>query len=77
MLVIIDVKPKDLGLPTEGYISVEEVHDVSLLVGLTWIPPGAVPHAWRAGVVFPLGGRWGSTLLVGFWSLCRHLVPGF
>lgn len=29
VLVIIDVKPKDLGLPTEAYISVEEVHDVS------------------------------------------------
>lgn len=33
MLVIIDVKPKDLGLPTEAYISVEEVHDVSLRAG--------------------------------------------
>lgn len=31
VLVIIDVKPKDLGLPTEAYISVEEVHDVSPL----------------------------------------------
>uniref|UniRef100_A0A8C7SN23 26S proteasome non-ATPase regulatory subunit 7 n=1 Tax=Oncorhynchus mykiss TaxID=8022 RepID=A0A8C7SN23_ONCMY len=30
VLVIIDVKPKDLGLPTEAYISVEEVHDVFL-----------------------------------------------
>uniref|UniRef100_A0A8C0MYY4 Proteasome 26S subunit, non-ATPase 7 n=1 Tax=Canis lupus familiaris TaxID=9615 RepID=A0A8C0MYY4_CANLF len=28
VLVIIDVKPKDLGLPTEAYISVEEVHDL-------------------------------------------------
>lgn len=27
--MIIDVKPKDLGLPTEAYISVEEIHDVS------------------------------------------------
>lgn len=27
VLVIIDVKPKDLGLPTEAYISVEEIHD--------------------------------------------------
>lgn len=26
--MIIDVKPKDLGLPTEAYISVEEIHDV-------------------------------------------------
>ena len=28
VLVVIDAKPKDLGLPTEAYISVEEVHDV-------------------------------------------------
>jgi len=27
VLVIIDAKPKDLGLPTEAYISVEEIHD--------------------------------------------------
>uniref|UniRef100_T1GJ12 MPN domain-containing protein n=1 Tax=Megaselia scalaris TaxID=36166 RepID=T1GJ12_MEGSC len=27
VLVIIDAKPKDLGLPTKAYISVEEVHD--------------------------------------------------
>lgn len=29
VLVIIDAKPKDLGLPTEAYRAVEEVHDVS------------------------------------------------
>ena len=28
--MIIDAKPKELGLPTEAYIAVEEVHDVSL-----------------------------------------------
>jgi len=27
VLVIIDAKPRDLGLPTEAYIAVEEVHD--------------------------------------------------
>ncbi|KAJ3215400.1 proteasome regulatory particle subunit [Dinochytrium kinnereticum] len=27
VLVIIDVKPKDLGLPTDAYFAVEEVHD--------------------------------------------------
>lgn len=27
VLVIIDAKPKDLGLPTEAYLAVEEVHD--------------------------------------------------
>lgn len=42
MLVIIDVKPKDLGLPTEAYISVEEVHDVSIL-GLPCTANGFVP----------------------------------
>lgn len=30
VLVIIDAKPKDLGLPTEAYQAVEEVHDVRL-----------------------------------------------
>jgi hypothetical protein len=29
VLVVIDAKPKDLGLPTEAYFAVEEVHDVS------------------------------------------------
>jgi len=32
VLVIIDAKPKDLGLPTDAYVAVEEVHDVSLRV---------------------------------------------
>ena len=33
MLVIIDAEPKDhnIGLPTEAYIAVEEVHDVSII----------------------------------------------
>lgn len=30
VLIIIDAKPKDLGLPTEAYQAVEEVHDVSI-----------------------------------------------
>lgn len=30
VLVIIDAKPKDLGLPTEAYIAVEEIHDVRM-----------------------------------------------
>ena len=29
VLVIVDAKPRDLGLPTDAYYSVEEVHDVS------------------------------------------------
>lgn len=32
VLVIIDAKPKDLGLPTEAYQAVEEVHDVSFII---------------------------------------------
>lgn len=34
MLVIIDAEPKDhnIGLPTEAYIAVEEVHDVSVVI---------------------------------------------
>ncbi|KAI9023314.1 maintenance of mitochondrial structure and function-domain-containing protein [Hyaloraphidium curvatum] len=27
VLVVVDVKPKDLGIPTDGYFAVEEVHD--------------------------------------------------
>ena len=29
VLVIVDAKPKDVGLPTDAYIGIEEVHDVS------------------------------------------------
>jgi 26S proteasome regulatory subunit N8 len=28
VLVIIDAEPKELGLPTEAYYAVEEIHDV-------------------------------------------------
>ena len=35
VLVIIDAKPKDLGLPTEAYIAVEEVHDVSTSISFS------------------------------------------
>ena len=31
VLVIIDVKPSDIGLPTDAYYAVDEVHDVSFL----------------------------------------------
>lgn len=33
VLVIVDAKPRDLGLPTDAYYAVEEVHDVS---GAPW-----------------------------------------
>ena len=32
VLVIINAEPPELGLPTEAYFSVEEVHDVSLFL---------------------------------------------
>ena len=31
VLVIIDAEPKELGLPTEAYYAVEEIHDVSFI----------------------------------------------
>lgn len=34
VLVIIDVKPTDLGLPTDAYYAVDEVHDVSIVPNL-------------------------------------------
>lgn len=37
VLVIIDAKPKDLGLPTEAYIAVEEIHDVRDLINIILI----------------------------------------
>lgn len=36
VLVIIEAEPKDLGLPTEAYIEVQEVHDVSFI--FTYFP---------------------------------------
>jgi len=36
VLVIIDAKPKDLGLPTEAYRAVEEIHDDGTPSGLTF-----------------------------------------
>lgn len=32
ILVIIDAEPRDMGLPTEAYHAVEEVHDVKYLL---------------------------------------------
>ena len=30
--MIVDAKPRDLGLPTDAYYAVEEIHDVSTVV---------------------------------------------
>jgi 26S proteasome regulatory subunit N8 len=30
VLVVVDVKPKELGIPTEAYLAVEEIHDVRI-----------------------------------------------
>ena len=35
--MIVDAKPKDLGLPTDAYYAVEEVHDVNFLFSLRLI----------------------------------------
>lgn len=51
VLVIIDVKPKDLGLPTEAYISVEEVHDVS---GLLWAGKWVSKFSGEFGSLFSM-----------------------
>lgn len=34
ILVIIDAEPRDMGLPTEAYHAVEEVHDVTWIISL-------------------------------------------
>lgn len=31
VLVIIEAEPKEIGLPTEAYVEVQEVHDVSYI----------------------------------------------
>lgn len=36
VLVIIDVEPKELGIPTKAYYAVEEVKEVTLLIHL-WL----------------------------------------
>lgn len=58
--MIIDVKPKDLGLPTEAYISVEEVHDVSVhpVRGHShgWGHLGC--HSWLSLVAVTRGCHW-------------------
>ena len=35
ILVIIDVKPKTLGFPTDAYCAIEEIHDVSQVLHLS------------------------------------------
>jgi len=30
VLVIVDVKPKDIGIPTDAYFAIEEIKDVSM-----------------------------------------------
>ena len=32
VLVIIDVQPKDVGIPTDAYYAIEEIHDVCLFI---------------------------------------------
>ena len=37
ILVIIDAEPRDMGLPTEAYHAVEEIHDVNLACFFSFI----------------------------------------
>src|ERR1700760_1627923 len=49
LLVIIDVQPKEVGVPTDAYFAVEEIKDVSLpaLLGQTWHRNMLATVAWR------------------------------
>jgi hypothetical protein len=31
VLVVVDAQPKEVGLPTDAYVAIEEIHDVCLL----------------------------------------------
>ena len=64
VLVIVDAKPKDVGLPTDAYIGIEEVHDVSKL-NLSALQPTTIfvtpdceiiPFStWRAFMCYSIG----------------------
>ena len=83
MLVIIDAKPKDLGLPTEAYVAVEEVHDVSIathfnsnlyIMGLQYdVYQGQFNSRLTGGVQIFLGGG----VLPRTWPDFVHLLPRF
>ena len=49
--MIVDAKPKSLGLPTDGYYAVEEVHDVSPARGRGSV---SSPARGRGSVSFPV-----------------------
>lgn len=51
--MIVDAKPRDLGLPTDAYYAVEEVHDVSpvhMILCVVW-KPGEESLNFKCGVV--------------------------
>jgi hypothetical protein len=50
LLVIIDVQPKEVGVPTDAYFAVEEIKDVSFSTPLAW--PG---HRNILHVLFEVG----------------------
>uniref|UniRef100_A0A670ZCE5 Proteasome 26S subunit, non-ATPase 7 n=1 Tax=Pseudonaja textilis TaxID=8673 RepID=A0A670ZCE5_PSETE len=78
VLVIIDVKPKDLGLPTEGYISVEEVHDDGTPTSKTFehvTSEIGAEEAEEVGVEHLLRSRMSSTCCQ--MSTCKSLLRPF
>lgn len=44
LLVIVDVQPKEVGVPTDAYFAVEEIKDVSK-VPYTWLP------CWQSSIL--------------------------
>ncbi|TPX74242.1 hypothetical protein CcCBS67573_g04498 [Chytriomyces confervae] len=42
-LVIIDVRPRDIGIPTDAYFAIEEVHDVHIHAYLGKVAAGTLP----------------------------------
>nr|XP_020725854.1 26S proteasome non-ATPase regulatory subunit 7 [Odocoileus virginianus texanus] len=81
VLVIIDVKPKDLGLPTEAYISVEEVHDVSHLVMslfriATFRAIGFFPHFKSTNTLRTLMDTFSLLFLVGSYRDIKDTTVG-
>ena len=44
LLVIIDVQPKEVGVPTDAYFAVEEIKDVSYGLAFTSLPSSPLLH---------------------------------
>lgn len=53
LLVIIDVQPKEVGVPTDAYFAVDEIKDVSLSCGRHAIPVADLDPLYRMGQRLP------------------------